>query len=268
MKHDNLIHNSKLFAGTALSFFLLFLLWHTSYGDFCFSLFFPLLMLLAISYGYIELKMAERHCIKKCYFKEKSLFSRLLSSRILVTLVYMVLSLAMTVSTFVVSLDFPSWLWGYLLFHILVSVLVFRYLDHLFIHTFQEKYQSLFAREWSIRIMAVLLIGIFVYMGLNTYTPEYLTHSLKETVMRASDMVSSHCVYIEKALKIGKMIDSSFWWVINESTAQMDHTVVKSTIWLAFLFYNSLALLGINRLIMQIIYLLDRGFSGRKKSAA
>ncbi len=268
MQHYDLIHNSKLFTGTALSFFLLFLLWNTSYGDYCFSLFFPLLMLLAVSYGYIELKMAERHCIKKCYFKEKSLFSRLLSSRILVTLVYMLLSLVMTVSTFVVVLDFPSWLWGYLLFHTLVSVLVFRYLNHLFTDTFQEKYQSLFAREWSIRIMALLLIAVFVYMSLNTYTPEYLTHSLKETIMNASDTVSSHCVYIEKALKVGKMIDSSFWWVINESTEQMDHRVVKTSIWLAFLFYNSLALLGINRLIMQIIYLLDRGFSGRKKFMA
>ena len=265
MKHDDLIHNSKLFAGTALSFFLLFLLWNTSYSDYCFSLFFPLLMLLAVSYGYIELKMAERHCIKRCYFKEKSLFSRLLSSRTLVTLVYMVLSLAMTVSTFVVSLDFPSWLWGYLIFHILVSVFVFRYLDHLFTHTFQERYRSLFAREWSIRIMALLLIGIFVYMSLNTYTPEYLTHSLKETIMNASDMVSSHCVYIDKVLKIGKMIDSSFWWVISESTEQINNGVVKTSIWLAFLFYNSLALLGINRLIMQIIYVLDRGFSDRKK---
>ena len=267
MKYDDLIHNSKLFAGTALSFFLLFLLWHTSYADYCLALFFPLLMLLAVSYGYIELKMAERHCIKRCYFKEKSLFSKLLSSRILVTFVYMVLSLAMTLSTFAVSLDFPSWLWWYLIFHILVSLLVFRYLSHLFIHTFQEKYLSLFAREWSIRIMAFLLIGIFVYMSLNTYTPEYLTHSLKETVMRASDMVSSHCVYIEKVLKIGKIIDSSFWWVISESTEQMDHSVVKTGIWLAFLFYNSLALLGINRLVMQIIYVLDRGFSGRKKFA-
>lgn len=255
----------KLFTGTALSFFLIFFTWKLTYSYHCLSLLFPFIMLLVISYGYIELKMEERKCIKKCYFKEKSFFAKLLSSHIFVTLFYIVASITMTISTFIVSLDFSKLLWLYLVLHIALSILMFRGLSYFFQKTFQENYQKLFAREWSIRIMAFILIGVFIYLSLNTYTPEYLTHSLKETIENARGTVSSDCRYIETFLQYAKSIDASFWWIISEGTEQVNNTVIKTGIWLAFLFYNSLAILGINRFIFQVIYMLNNLFYHKKK---
>ena len=252
---------TKLFAGSALSFFLIFFTWNSSYADYCFSLIFPLIMLLIVSYGYIELKMEERHCFKKCYFNKDNTFAKkVLSSRFFVTIFYIVISIVMSVSTFMVSLDFSTLLWWYFVVHIVLSIFVIRSLNQLFKNIFQGKYQRLFAREWSIRIMSVLLIGVPAHLSLNSYTPEYLSHSLKETVINATASVSSKCGYIAEVLKYGKMIDSSFWWVISESTDHINNTVMKIGIWFAFLFYNSLALLGINRFILQIIYMLNKAF--------
>ena len=263
---NNKIHlYVKLFLGTGLSIFLIFFTWKLTYAYYCLSLFFPLLMLLVISYGYIELKMEERKCIRKCYFQENTLFSKLLSSHIFVTLFYIIASVTMSISTFMVSLDFSKLLWGYLVLHIILSIFMFRGLYYVFQKIFQENYQKLFAREWSVRIMAVLLISVFVYLSLNTYTPEYLTHSLKETIGKATSTVSSDCRYIEVFLQYGKSIDASFWWVVNESTEQVNNTLVKTGIWLAFLFYNSLAILGINRFIFQIIYMLNNLFDQTKE---
>jgi len=210
--------------------------------------------------------MQERKCIKDCFFKPASFFSRLLSSHLLVTFFYIVASIAMSVTTFMASLDFSKLLWIYLVVHIALSVLVFRTLCYLFQKTFKENYQKLFAREWSIRIMSVVLIGVFIYLSLNAYTPEYLTHSLKETIGNATATVSSECSYIETFLQYGKSIDASFWWIINESTEQIHNTVIKTGIWLAFLFYNSLAILGINRFIFQIIYILNNLFDHNKET--
>jgi hypothetical protein len=223
-------------------------------------------MLLVISYGYIELKIEERRCIKECYFKPKSLFSKFLSSQVFIIIFYIIASITMSISTFMVSLDFSKSLWIYLVLHIALSALLFRTLYYLFQKTFKENYQKLFAREWSIRIMSVILIGVFVYLSLNAYIPEYLTHSLKETIGNATATVSSECSYIERFLQYGKSIDASFWWIINESAEQIHNTVIKTGIWLAFLFYNSLAILGINRFIFQIIYILNNLFDNNKEA--
>ncbi len=250
----------KLFLGTILSVFLLFFTWKASYSYHCISLIFPLIMLFVISRGYIELKMEERSCFKKCYFKENTFFSRILTSRFFVTIFYLLLSIVMTISTFLISIDFSILLWSYFIVHILLSVLLFRYLNHLFKNTFHDKYQLIFAREWTIRIMTVLLIVVFIYISLNEYTPVYLSHSLSETVNNATNAISSSCDVINVILKFGKTVDSSFWWVVYESTEQVNNTLIKTGIWFAFLFYNSLALLGINRLMLQIIYMLNNLF--------
>ncbi len=60
----------KLFLGTILSIFLIFFTWKLTYAYHCLSLFFPLVMLLVISYGYIEFKKEERKCISISIYTE------------------------------------------------------------------------------------------------------------------------------------------------------------------------------------------------------
>ena len=113
--------------------------------------------------------------------------------------------------------------------------------------------------------MGLLLVAVFIYLSLNTYLPTYLSESLQETIKNASDGVSSSCDIINYVLKFGKTIDSSFWWIIDKGTSHTDKPLLKAAVWIAFLFYNSLALLGINRLIVQIIYILDKLFGYTKE---
>ncbi len=254
----------KLFLGTTFSIFLLFFTWKISYSSHCFSLILPIIMLIIIGYGQIELKMEERSCTKKCYFKDGTFFAKILSSRFFVTIFYILVSIAMTISTFMVAIDFPTFLWLYFVIHILLSLFLFRYLNYKFKNIFQQQYQSLFAREWTIRLMAVILMVVFIYISLNEYTPAYLTNSLQQTVNYARDSIFSNCDIINITLKYGKTIDSTFWWAVSESTAQIHNTLIKTGIWFVFLFFNSLALLGVNRLIIQIIYMLNNIFNNKR----
>lgn len=254
----------KLFLGTTFSIFLLFFTWKVSYSDHCFSLIFPIIMLIIIGYGHIELKMEERSCFKKCYFKDATIFARILSSRLLVTIFYILISIAMTISTFMISLDITMFLWLYFILHILLSLFLFRYLNYKFKNIFQQEYQSLFAREWTIRLMAFILIIVFIYISLNGYTPAYLSNSLTQTVNQARDSIFSNCNVINVTLKYGKTIDSTFWWIVSESTEQVHNNLIKTVTWFVFLIYNSLALMGINRLIIQIIYMLNNIFNNKR----
>ncbi len=238
--------------------FLVFFTWKLSYSYHCLSLFSPAIMLIVVGWGYRELWIKERECFINCYIDEDANFlTTVLSSRFFVSIFYLLSTVAMSTSVFIVSLEFPTLLWFYLIVHIGVSVLLLRFMERFFSKKIKQRYSLVFAREWSINIMAIILIAVYFYIALNEYTPAYLTSSLGETINNAKGLVFSNCDITNLILKYAKMVDGSFWWIINESTEKTDNILVKTGVWSIFLFYNALAIIGINRFIILIIYYLD-----------
>ncbi len=246
--------------------FLLLFTWKLSYSYQCLSLISPLVMLVIIGWGYREVWIKERECFINCYIdKDATWLATILSSRFFVSIFYLLSALVMTLSAFIASLDFPILLWSYLVLHIGLSLLLLRLIEKLFSEKLKQRYSLLFAREWTINIMAIILIAVFFYISLNEYIPAYLTRTLQETIINAQGQVSSSCEATNLILKYGKMIDGSFWWIVNEGTEKIDNSLVKMGIWSIFLFYNALALIGINRLIVLIIYYMKTNEVFKKK---
>ncbi len=244
--------------------FLIFFSWKSAYNYDCYVLFFPLLVLLVISYSFIELKMQTRVCFRDCFFKRSSLFAKILSSRVLVTVFYLILSLLMTVSALAVAIELPLVFWLYLLVvHTALIVVMYRYFDHIFINTIQDSYRGLIAREWTVNIAALLLILLVLYLSYEGFTPEYLSSGLGETVRNASNSISSDCTVISVVLKIHKEIDATFWWIMVNGDEHIGSQSLKAGSWFVFLFFNSMAILGINRFVAQIIYMIDKIFQGK-----
>jgi len=246
-----------------MTVFLILNIWTKSYTYNCLALFFPLILLLLISYSFVELKVHERLCFKNCYFASNSLFAKMLSSRFFVILFYLFASVLMTLSALFVLIDFKTALWTYLFFHILVATLLYRYLTKEFQHTVKPSYRALFAREWTINITAIIFVLVYIYFLINDYEPTYIHHTLEETWRDASNSISSDCLIVNYFLKLQKELDGIFWWLIDKGTETIQNKTLNLFIWIGFLFMNSFALLGINRFIAQIIYLLDKIFQKR-----
>ena len=185
----------------------------------------------------------------------------MLSSKILVTVFYLILSLLMTISALAVAIELPVELWLYLLVvHTMLAVMLYNFFDHLFINTIQKSYRGLMAREWTINITAPLLIIVVLYLSYEGYTPEYLSATLGESVSNASNSISSDCTVISVFLKLQKEIDAAFWWIVINSDEQIEYRPLKVGSWFVFLFFNSLAILGINRFMVQVVYQVDKIF--------
>ncbi len=208
--------------------------------------------------------MQTRVCFRDCFFKRSSLFAKILSSRVLVTVFYLILSLLMTVSALAVAIELPLVFWLYLLVgHTALIVVIYRYFDHIFINTIQDSYRGLIAREWTVNIAALLLILLVLYLSYEGFTPEYLSSGLGETVRNASNSISSDCTVISVVLKIHKEIDATFWWIMVNGDEHIGSQSLKAGSWFVFLFFNSMAILGINRFVAQIIYMIDKIFQGK-----
>jgi hypothetical protein len=224
-------------------------------------LFFPILILLVISYSFIELKMQERICYKQCYFSDESFIAQILSSRLMVSIFYLFISMAMSISVSYGVIDYAPELWFYLAGHILCVIFIYRYLLFLFKNIIKDKYLTIFAREWTVNITTFLLIVSFIYLTVyEGYIPDYLHENLQETLSNASSTLSSHCQLSAYILKVKIEIDSLFWWGVSQNAEQFNSQSIKVGIWLGFIFINSLALLGLNRFIVQVVCFIDKIF--------
>ncbi len=247
----------KRLIASLLTIFLILLSWVISYPYHCISLIFPTIVLAIISYSFIELKMQKRLCLKRCYFKKKTLFAQLLSSRVTVVLFYIFVSIMMSVTIVSTAIDYTHIWWLYLVVHTLLSLILYRVILHTTEDTIKPSYHKLFAREWTINGMTLLILPFFIYLSLNSYTPEYLQEGFVETLSSASSTISSKCDIVDSILVWSRELDATLWWLVYSSATYAKSTWMKAMIWIGFLIYNSIALLGINRLIVQIIYLID-----------
>ncbi len=248
----------RLIVASSVLVILLLGIWVNSYTYGCFMLVFPMFFLVVIAHSFIEIKMHERICFKNCYFKSSSFLARVFSSRGLVIVFYTFMSIIMTFYALYGVIEYSQFLWIYLVLHIVFSVMIYKYLTNIFSSMIKGNYKKIFAREWAINIMAAVFIVVFVYTSFYGYEPAYLRNGLSETMTIASHSISSSCEFLNYVLKLQKEIDSVYWWIVHSSSENMENATLKFIMWIIFLLMNSLAILGVNRFIMQIIYLLDK----------
>ncbi len=250
----------RLFVGSALVLFLTIFFWRETYSHHCLSLIFFLIILGVISASFISIKMQERNCFKNCYFKESSIFSKMLSSRVLVTLFYFIISILMTISIMHAVVSFSMDILIYLLLHVALVTLIFIYLNRLLSSTVKLKYLYILSREITITISSIFLFAVYLYLGLYGYEPLYLQESLTQTIKSASNIMGSDCYYIDYVLRLKSELDGWMWWMITKSSLTIQNGFVNVIIWIVFMIVNAFAIVGINRFIVQIVYMLDEIF--------
>lgn len=258
---ENLQDNIKLFIATIVTISMILLSWNFLYNLGCFALLFPLIVLIVVSSSFIDVKMNERICFKNCYFQEKSIFSKILASSFGVVIFYFILSIVFTFSIMYGIISFPYQIWLYLVVHIILVILIYKQVIKLLKNTIQDKYLDIFSREWTINISSILLFIAYGYVFYNGYEPDYLANDLMQTIKNASNSISSNCLLIDYFLRLNTELDGTFWWIVTSSSETFDNKTVKSVIWISFILINSIAVLGINRFIVQVVYILDKIFS-------
>ena len=87
---------------------------------------------------------------------------------------------------------------------------------------------------------------------------------MQSSISNATNSISSKSEITEYIFRLKREIDAIFWWSIVNSTEKMQEGVYKTLIWSSFIIINCLAILGINRFIGQIIYLLNKLFKEKR----
>jgi hypothetical protein len=265
--HAKTVHNIKLFIGSIVVIFLVLFGWKITYSHGCLALVFPLILLTVIAWGLIEIKIHRRLCFKNCYFKETAFLAKILTSKVSTTVLYLLASIAMAVSIMHSIIDYPLELLGYIVLHIIIVIIVFKFLNKQLASSIHTKYLSLFSREMTIKISMLLLFFAYIYIVFNGYTPTYLRETLEETIRIATNSIHSQCYIVDYVLRLKTELDAWFWWSFFATSDAMGNGILKYSMWIGFITVNGLAILGINRFIVQIVYILNIMFGIKQKDA-
>jgi hypothetical protein len=263
-KFYKLINNIKLPIASIFTVFVVLFYWKITYSYHCLALVFPLILLAVIAWSLIEIKIHKRLCFKNCYFKETSILARFLTSKITVIVFYLLVSVVMTASIAYSIVDYPKELWGYIALHIMIVIVIFKFLNKKLASSIHAKYLHLFSREMTINISMLLFIFAYIYIVVNGHEPTYLREALGETMKAATNSIHSQCYIVDYVLRLKTELDAWFWWSVIYTSEVMDNRILKYSMWTAFITINGLAILGINRFIVQIVYLLNIMFNIRK----
>jgi len=255
----------KLAISSIALLLLLLGIWVRSYSTSYWLLLPSIAILIVISYSFIGLKIHEKRCFVSCYIESDTLLSRFMLSRVSTTIFYIVTSILMTLSALYSTIDYSLDMWIYLPIHAIIATLLYRYLNHKFVSTISSSYLQLFAREWTIYIMTIPLIGVYLYISIYGYEPSYLAFDFSQTLQQASSSIYSISPTVDTILKTQREIDGAFWWLMDRGSSYSSDSDMRLLVWLGFLLLNSFAILGINRLAITIIYILDRLFDHRSR---
>lgn len=265
--HINTIHNIKLFIGSIAVVFLVLFGWNMFYPHYYFALVFPLTLLAVIAWSLIEIKIHKKLCFKNCYFKETSFLAKFLTSKTITTVIYLLSSVVITTSIMHSIIDYSILIWGYIVIHVAIIIIIFKQLNNLFSNTIYEKYLFLFSREMTINISALLLLSMYIYIALNGYEPTYLRETLEQTQIAATNSIHSQVGIVNYALRVKNELDSLFWWSVIYASDNSSNIFFKYSIWIGFITINGLAIFGINRFIVQVVYGLNIIFQTEKENA-
>lgn len=235
------------------------LLWLLTYSIHCVSLIAPFVALGFISFSIIEMKVINKNCFNRCYLQEGTRLHKFFSSKILLTLWFTLVALVFTLSLFIEMIFYSATLKLYLIFHIFLMGIVYLLIKNSIKGV--VRIEAILAREWSISIGIVLLFGAFVTITLYSYTPDFVDDSLEKTIINASSEVGSHCKIIDTIVRLKAEFNGAFWWIAENTAEHIHHKITKWGIWLGFIAMNAFALLGINRLVVTVIDIIDRSLS-------
>ena len=90
------------------------------------------------------------------------------------------------------------------------------------------------------------------------YEPSYLKDSLELTIQEATNSIHSNCAFIDWVLRFQVELDSTILFLTKATANSIENKDTNNLIWIGFIVVNALSILGLNRFIMQIIYLTNK----------
>lgn len=243
--------------------FLILNAWYFTYHIGCFSLLIPILIMLILASSYIEVKLKQKECFRNCYFKESTLISKLIMSPYLTSIFYILLSTSYTVTLICNILFFDMKFYLLISIFIFISFKIYLFISNLFSGIVNDKQLEIFSREITSKITAFLLFSIYMFIFINSYEPDYLKETLQETLNVATKSISSNCMYIDTILRIKIEIDAQLWFYMTTLDNELANKNFKIIYWVSFIIFNTMSILGLNRLIIQIIYIANKNFKDK-----
>lgn len=252
--------NLKKYKILIISFLIFFILfaWKMTYSLGCFSLLLPLIYVLVIAYSFVEIRMREKECFKNCFIRNDTFWASIIVSPYFTSLVYVILSLFYTFSFMYNTLNYGIFFYVIIFVYIIISSYIYKYIINISTNIINEKHKRIFSREVTIKISAIILFIVYILYFMYEYEPSYLRETIESTLLVATKSVGSNCIFIDYVVRFQVEIDATILYITKIASINVTSSDINNLIWVVFIIMNTLSILGLNRFIIQIIYMIDK----------
>ena len=253
---------NKIAIALSIGSFIPLLAWINSYSSSCISLVFPIITMCILCVSVMELTVKKRECLARSYFVENTFFYRLFSSRKLVFIKSIFLSILLGTS---LALSLVSWNTGiiYLLFvDIFILAWIYSRTLSTLTGTIKENVKFVIAKDISVSINSSFLLVTLLIIQFYTPLPQYVDASLQTTLTDALKTFSTECVITNFLLTINTQKDAFSWWTMLSVSTHIQNQNLKYVAWFVFLLSNGLATFAFSRYTLQLLDLVR--FFGEK----
>lgn len=241
----------------SFTFFILFA-WRMTYSLDCSSLLLPLIYALVISYSFIEIRMREKECFKNCFIKENTIWASIVISPYFTSIFYIVLSLFYTFTFMYSILSYGMIFYGVIFIYIIIAHYIYKYIMSISANIINERQKRIFSREITIKISSIILFISYSLYFMYEYEPLYLKDTIEATLLEATKSVGSNCTFIDYIVRFQVEIDATILYITKMASSTVNTNDMNNMIWIFFITMNAMSILGLNRFIIQIIYMIDK----------
>lgn len=219
--------------------------WQVAFQS-CFGLIIFSIFIIIILWSSIQIRVQQRVCFRNCYLKEQSFLFNLLTSNKLTILVSIVTSFFIALVVSDVTMKIGIELLIYISIHTFLMSILFISLKNKMKKSTHKVLTTLFAKEIAIKVGSMLMLIAFAL------------DILYNNKVNADFRIYSNCNLIDQILNVN--------FLINKNIVQVVDTINTWWSWSLYVLYSAIASFGLNRVVMQIVYSVDKAMEQKNEN--
>lgn len=227
-----------------------------------------LVMWVLIAKGLYEKQLFKRACFARCYLQPKTWLTTWLQRRWWPLFISGVFAIIYSLASVFFIIELGAVAFIIFALNLLVLAGLFNFFTRLANQQVAPAAQAIFVKNASLLVASGLGVAALTGYLLISQPPSYLQPTFSATLAAANNSYVSNCVVVDALLSLKTSLNAATWFAMHQLSQLVSAKYLKLPLWLGFLLLNALALIGVNRLMLEVLHWVNSQLVSTKKLAA
>jgi len=211
----------------------------------------PVITIMAL--GMLESALMRRHALVGMYLKPSGWLYQLVRGGMFMLIWQIIKALGFGLFLFVEMAIWSAWVWGLLLFDVLVLWALFQSITHWLRPYLKPGYAEMFTRHYLVLINTALGACLFAFISFYMPHTNYSELSWQAAADYAVRQVTVECDVLAALARISALKEVTGWWVAQNWLPQVPNSTLAIGGWVLFFLSAAAFFWGFSRFVLGIL---------------